>query len=121
MLPKVNPLPTPPERDPDKDKIKYPHGRYEDAPYHKAKQSGQKNPAPKNGQQALNNSVSIGNNSSRRIGVSDGNFVVLDKTCEGLYHGHMRTWQELSMQMRNALITAKLANHKGRILWQHPK
>ncbi|MNF00363.1 hypothetical protein D3C80_1991820 [compost metagenome] len=43
--------------------------------------------------------MSIGPNTDRRIGISKGEFVVLDKTRDGLYHGHVRSWSELDQKI----------------------
>jgi hypothetical protein len=69
-------------------------------------------PEPKNGQRALDNSVPI--NERRRVGVDVDNqeIVVLDRTGNlikdkkvvgGEYHGHVRKWDELSKDMKDAL------------------
>ena len=92
-----------------------PNGTYEKASYHNNGNSV-KSAAPINGQLALDNSVSIGANTSRRIGISDGQFVVLDMTTNGIFHGHVRTWNELTQSMKNALINAGMTNRKGKIL-----
>lgn len=99
-----------PPQDPkknDKDKDKHPHGKYEDAPHHHQNSKGVKNPAPKNGQKALDESylvVEKGNNSyQRRIGVSEDQYVVLDQTSEGVFHGHTREWSELTDKMQAIL------------------
>ena len=89
------------------------NGIYEKADYHSGQTTGNKNPAPKDGQFALDNSVPIGNNTTRRIGLdSNGNFVVFDETSSGVFHGHVRTWnsangnQGLTQAMKNALYKA---------------
>jgi hypothetical protein len=92
-----------------------PFGKYEDAPYHGATNNGKKNKAPIDGQTALNNSLSIGPNTERRIGISNGEFVVLDKTSDGLYHGHVRSWSELDQKMQAILRKAGLVDKKGNI------
>ncbi len=63
-----------------------------------------KSAAPTNEQSALDNSFSIGNNTTRRIGVSNGEFVVFDETSSGVFHGHVRQWSELTQRMKNVLI-----------------
>ena len=98
------------------EKKKQPHGKYEDAKYHHENSTGNKNPAPKNGQKALDNSVNFKDTSPHRIGISEGQIVVLSKTLEGLYHGHVRIWTELTDIMQNALIEAGLVNSRGKIL-----
>ncbi len=76
-------------------------------------------PEPKNGQAALNNSVSVKDvTTNRRIGIdpSTGEIVVLDDTNIGQYHGHVRTWDQLSQQMKNALVDDGLIDKRGRII-----
>ena len=68
---------------------KNPNGIYKDADYHYSKQSGGKSPKPLNGQAALDNSVQIKPTSPRRLGYSENQFVILDQTSPGLYHGHV--------------------------------
>ena len=97
--------------------------KYEPAPYHSKTGNNIKSPAPTNGQDVLNNSVPIGNNTSRRVGVdkTTGEYVVFDKHADGTYHGHTRPWSgnkgtALTTDMQNALIKAGLTNRKGKIL-----
>ena len=81
---------------------------------------GVSNPAPTNGQFALSNSVQIKPTSPRRVGVDKANneFVVFDETHpgKGIYHGHTRSWNELTQEMKNVLVKAGLCTRKGRIL-----
>ena len=95
------------------DTYSYKNGTYEKADYHSGQTTGKKSPAPKDGQFALDNSVSIGDNTTRRIGLdNNGDFVVFDETTPGRFHGHIRTWnrnngnQGLSQAMKNALYDA---------------
>ena len=67
----------------------YEHGVYEDAPYHTSTGNSVKSPKPIDGQAALDNSIQIKPTSPRRLGYSNGQFVVLDETRPGLYHGHV--------------------------------
>jgi hypothetical protein len=60
-------------------------------------------------------------NSPRRIGVSQGEFVVLDYTCHDAngnckFHGHVRSWEDLSDKMKTALQKKGWANSKGKII-----
>lgn len=75
---------------------------------------------PADGQEALDNSVSLGENTARRVGVDkeNGEIVVLDETHpgQGIYHGHVREWGELTDKMKNALKRAGLVDKKGRIV-----
>ena len=92
------------------------NGVYEKAPYHGKNNSGRKNKAPMNGQEALDNSVPIGSNTTRRIGISEGEIVVLDETNPGIFHGHVRSWDELSEAMKAALRKSGKVNKKGKII-----
>jgi filamentous hemagglutinin len=91
---------------------------YEKAPYHGTTGNSIKSKAPKNGQATLNTSVEIKATTSRRVGVdpSTGEYVVFDETQEGVFHGHVRSWNELTSQMQNALRNAGFVNKNGKIL-----
>lgn len=95
---------------------------YENASYHnrlaQAGLRGVKSPAPKDGAAALQNSYRVSYNAPRIIGVDRANreFVVLDRTREGVWHGHVRTWYQLSQAMRNALIRNRITNPRGDII-----
>ena len=91
------------------------NGTYKKASYHN-KGNAKKSAAPVDGQKALDNSIQVSNNSPRRIGVSQGEFVVLDQTSPGVYHGHVRSWNQLETGMKNALVKGGLANRHGKIL-----
>lgn len=83
-------------------------------PYHGKNNNSIKNKAPNNGQAALDNSVSLNAETTpRRIGVSDGEIVVLDQTTEGVFHGHVRSWGELTPKMCSVLQKAGLVDKKG--------
>ncbi|EUJ23391.1 hypothetical protein PGRAN_08519 [Listeria grandensis FSL F6-0971] len=93
------------------------NGKFENAPYHGKADNGKKNKAPTEGQQALDNSVSVSEGTTtRRIGVSKGEIVVLDETTKGVFHGHVRSIDELTPKMRSALQKAGLINKKGKII-----
>jgi|GEM_PF-5703778 len=100
----------------EKFKNNNPNGRYEDAGYHKSVRSGKKNPRPTNGQEALDNSYPLSETTPRRIGISNKEFVVLDRTQEGLYHGHVRSWEELTSDMQKALKKAGIVTDKGKFI-----
>lgn len=98
--------------------------RYRDANYHgrlaQAGPRGVKSPAPRDGAAALRNSFRISGSAPRRIGVDVANreFVVLDRTAKGqnLWHGHVRSWDGLTQQMRNVLIRNRITNARGKII-----
>ncbi len=91
--------------------------RYEASPKHGRVRRGRSNPAPVNGQEALDFSIPLGPNTPRRIGIDyeTGEFVVFHRTREGVYHGHVRTWGELTPQMQATLRRGGLVDKRGRI------
>jgi hypothetical protein len=64
-------------------------------------------------------SVQVKAASPRRVGVDReaNEFVVFDETHPGksVYHGHVRTWQQLTPEMKNALIRAGRVTKSGKI------
>jgi len=76
--------------------------------------------APTEGQTILNNSVRIKETSSRRIGIDQVNheIVVFDETHPGkdIFHGHVRTFEKLTPDMKNALQQAGFIDKKGKII-----
>ena len=85
---------------------------------------------PRDGQGALDNSIewtpeAVGQ-SPRRLGVSSGQIVVLDRTrkvpcgCSAgggtneVWHGHVRAWDQLSQGMQSVLRKNGLVDRKGR-------
>ncbi len=109
-------------KDEDDDPEKHPYGIYRDASYHTPGGSRMKGPRPKNGQRALDNSVSLGRNSTGRVGISEGEIVVLRRTSERLYHGYVETWDSLkgrgngNQAIRNALTENRLISRAGKII-----
>lgn len=100
-----------------------PNGVYKGVGYHHVNSKGCKNPAPKDGQRALDNSKIFKSTSARRIGISEGEIVILDQTVPGEYHGHVRTWHELqiasdkdSQKIMAFLLKNQWVNSKGKIL-----
>ncbi|MFZ4099096.1 MAG: hypothetical protein ACOYKZ_02055 [Chlamydiia bacterium] len=94
----------------------HPHGKSVDAEYHTHPRPG-KSPAPKNGQEALDNSQPT--SGKRRVGISDGEFVVQCPTSAGEWHPHVRPWdgpvgERLTDDMRKALQNAGMADKRGR-------
>ena len=108
-----------------------PNGGYHDAGYHHLQSTGNiKSKAPKNGFAALNNSVEVLNNggfdkvNKRRVGISDNEFVILNRTQKGvtrdkdIFHGYVQTWEDLRKEMQKALEKAGLTDSNGKILKQ---
>jgi len=95
---------------------------YEGASYHgqtsQVGPRGVKSAAPQDGMAALRNSYKVSENAPRRIAVDAANkqFVVLDRTSEGLWHGHVRTWDNLTQGMRNALIRNGVTTSRGKVI-----
>jgi len=59
--------------------------------------------------------IQITPNSARRIGISNNQFVVLVETSPGLYHGHVRTWTELTNKMQAILYKQGKVSLNGKI------
>lgn len=71
---------------------------------------------PANGQAALEVSVQVKPTAPRRVAyeADSGEFVVLDQTQAGQWHGHVRTWEELTPEMQRALIDQGVVDRKGK-------
>jgi hypothetical protein len=93
-------------------------GRYQDKGKHHENSPSGIGKAPSDGQRALNRSVQVKDTSPRRVAYDkeSGEFVVLDKDGEGSWHGHVREWDEMPQDMKNALIDAGVVDRKGRPL-----
>lgn len=90
---------------------------FDAANYHGRTDTPLKSKGPANGQQALENSVQVKPTSPRRIGIDPhtNEFVVFDRTGGDVYHGHVRPWDKLHQDMKNALIKAGKVDNKGNI------
>ncbi len=81
-------------------------------------QRGTAAPEPTHGQETLENSVLIKPTTSRRVGydADTGEFDVFDETHpeSGIYHGHQRSWDQLTPDMQNALVNAGIVDRKGK-------
>jgi hypothetical protein len=88
---------------------------YEASPKHGATARGRISKAPTNGQEALDTSVQVKATSPRRVGVDPqtGEYVVFDQTSPGKFHGHVRTWNELTPEMKRALTDSGMTS-KGK-------
>src|SRR5262249_464701 len=93
--------------------------QYEASPKHGATARGNISAAPRNGQNALDASVEIKDSSPRRVGIDyqTGEVVVFDETHpgSGIFHGHVRSWNELTQEMKNALVKSGFTTAKGKI------
>ena len=90
---------------------------YVPSPKHGMKTRGNISPAPKNGQDVLDNSIQIKSASSRRIGIDPETheYVVFDQTRGNEYHGHSRTWDQLTQEMKQVFIDSGLVTKKGKL------
>jgi hypothetical protein len=95
---------------------------YEASPKHGTVARGNVSAAPVNGQSALDVSVQLKATSTRRIGIDyqEGQFVILDETSEGVFHGHVRSWAQLDQAQRNVLIRWGFVDRRGNILMGRP-
>jgi len=93
--------------------------QYEASPKHGATARGNIGAAPRNGQNALDASVQVKDTSPRRVGIDyqTGEIVVFDETHPGagIFHGHVRSWNQLSQEMKTALYESGLTTKKGKI------
>lgn len=93
---------------------------YTGADYHhqnsKGGSRGGKSPPPKDGQRALDNSISFkekGNQKyERRLGVEEDYFVIFDEQRPGEFHGHISSWDDLEPLMQNALYEAGIVKNR---------
>lgn len=92
--------------------------QYVGADYHRQQATATKNPAPRNGQAALDNSLPVTETSTRRVGIDYDaeEFVVFDETSPGEFHGHVRSWEELRDEMKNVLIKSGMVTRRGKII-----
>ncbi|HTJ53000.1 MAG TPA: RHS repeat-associated core domain-containing protein [Cyclobacteriaceae bacterium] len=102
-------------------KLDKPYGTYDDSNYskHGSKKVGNISAKPINGQEALDGSYLVKQKRegfSQRVSVEGDHFVVLDEQEPGKFHGHQRTWKELSHDQRNTLIENEITDIKGKIL-----
>jgi hypothetical protein len=102
-------------RDEDDEK-KYPHGIYEESPYHHRNSKKKKSRSPKNGQRALDNSFEIEGVGRHRIALDGDEFVVLMFTSVRRFHGHVRTWEMLERPMQKTLENQGLVSSCGKII-----
>ncbi len=91
---------------------------FEGVDYHGTVGNAVKSKGPLNGQDALDASVQVKLTSPRRVGVDygAGEFVVFDRTLNGTYHGHVRSWKDLHPDMQQALIKSGQADRRGNII-----
>jgi len=91
---------------------------YKASPKHGPTAKGSISAAPRNGQEALDLSIQVKPTSPRRVGIDyeTGEFNVFDQTTSGVFHGHVRTWNQLTSEMQHALRQAGMVDARGRIL-----
>lgn len=71
----------------------------------------------------MDNSVQIKDKGhfERRVGISDGEIVILDGNLNEGYHGHVRSWDEIASSpymndIKKALLDNNLVDKTGKIL-----
>ena len=74
--------------------------QFEPNPKHGKKKRGAANPEPTNPQKALDDSIELPGNTTRRISIDKetGEYVVFDEHLSGKFHGHTRSWNELDQK-----------------------
>jgi hypothetical protein len=93
--------------------------RFEPSPKHAGQARGRASAGPRNGQDALEDSIAVNPaTTTRRISYDPraNEFVALDETVEGVFHGHVRSWGELKHSMQRALIDAGVVDRRGRAI-----
>jgi RHS repeat-associated protein len=94
--------------------------KWESNPKHGQVQRGNAGPEPTDPVASLMRSVAYNPNSTRRVSAdpSAGEFAVFDESYprSGIYHGHVRSWDQLDGDQQNALVRAGMANRRGKIL-----
>ena len=97
----------------------HPNGKYKGVSYHHDYGQGRKSKAPKNGQKALDNSIEVSKSdkhNSSRVGISEGELVVLRESGDGTFHGYVVEWKELFQQQKTPLLRSKMVSSSGKIL-----
>jgi hypothetical protein len=62
--------------------------------------------------------MQVKSTSPRRIGIDydAGEYVVFDQTMEGVFHGHVRSWSELTGAMQSLLRRSGYVDRNGNLL-----
>jgi hypothetical protein len=92
-------------------------GRFTGSGKHHQNSSGGVGKNPTDGQRALDNSYQVKDtNPDRRVAYdrASGEFVVLDRTGGDEWHGHVRTWDQLTQEQKNTLYNNGITNRKGK-------
>ncbi len=90
-----------PEDDPEGGS--YRNGRYEESPKHNPNSPKNVGKPPRNGQEALDNSIEI-EGSFHRVAIQDGKFVMLRRTSPGVFHGYIvEKFKDLPKHAKDAL------------------
>lgn len=100
-------------------------GQYESNPKHDVKRPGV-SPQPTNPEKALHNSVSVSPDSPARISFdsSSGEIVVFRMHSNNIYHGYVKSWENATLQEKNALVNAGCVYSKRKDLkmkYERPK
>jgi len=95
-----------------------PRLRFEPSPKHGPVARGNISAGPQHGQDVLDFSLQVKPTSPRRIGIDydTGAFNVFDQTSPGVFHGHVRTFEQLTPEMQRTLIDAGMVTRKGKII-----
>ena len=93
------------------------NGTFTNNPKHGSTKKGNANPTPTNPQKALDDSIPLSDNTTRRVSVDKktNEYIILGEHRPGEFHGHTRSWKELTPKMQAVLRKAGLVNKKGKI------
>lgn len=104
---------------PDPDRPKCEILKFEPIAKHGKEQRRNAAPEPAKPQESLQKSIVFSPNTTRRVSANPdtGEFSVFDESHNGtgIYHGHTRSWAELSQPMQSALRKGGMVNKKGKI------
>ena len=91
---------------------------YKRNPKHGERKTGKIGAEPKNPGKVLKESIEMPGNTTRRIGIDKdtGEFVIFDEHKLGEFHGHTRSWSELTQKMQSVFRKAGLVSKKGKII-----
>lgn len=93
---------------------------FEPNPKHRSRKRGRISAQPTCGQEGLDNSVQIREESPRRLGVDAINeeIVIFMQHLPGVFHGFVVEWEMLPLPAQRILVELGLVNRRGRILEQ---
>ena len=102
-----------PDPDDEEWRKKHPHGRYEENPKHHQNSRGDISKPPRDGQAALDNSISVPGKACR-VSIQDNQIIIFQQHEIGKYHGYIvENFHSLDSQVQRALrLAGRVINPK---------